>query len=74
MEWIRTFFEETPAVASAMRLIYIIGCIWLMLFTTLCVFTHKATFVEAMNAFVQNFSVLQILKTAHKHIETRGKV
>jgi len=72
MNWLKTFFEENPNFASAMRLIYIFGSAWLMAFVTVSVFTGKCTFVEGCQYFVIIFGLLQGGKTLSKHLENNS--
>ena len=65
------FFEESPGILSATRLIFIIGMIWLMLICSVALLMKVATFLEIAGAFGIIAGVLEGAKLIQKGQENK---
>lgn len=63
------FFEESEGVRSSIRLIYIIGMLWLMMFCTAAMITKTASILEISMFFVTVSGVLTGSKLYQKEQE-----
>jgi hypothetical protein len=72
MDWIKSFFENTPGRGSSGRLIFIIGSLWSMAFVTVAIIMKYCSWIDGMEKFVEVWAVLHAAKTGSKHFETRN--
>jgi hypothetical protein len=62
MKSLRSFFEESPGVLSSTRLIYVFGMAWLIIISTIALFTKLAPILEIAGAFSTITAVLGTIK------------
>ena len=67
------FLEEAPSVKSANRLVFVVGMIWLMIFSTLILFVSKEITNELLLSIGALFTTISSVLYAGKLIQKRSE-
>lgn len=69
IQWLKSFLSESDGTGSSMRLVFIIGSLWLMALITALLFKKDISTIDATVMFTTIFAVLGGGKLIQKPME-----